>query len=139
LVRHRLTSVSQKSTRYCNYNQDKFGNELTFIEPNWLSLLSQEERNASNKYIHWYNFLMHCESVYFRLLNSKMSPQEARGILPNDLETELVMTSNLREWRHILKLRTSNAAHPDMREIMIPLLNELNSKIPIIFEDIRVK
>jgi thymidylate synthase (FAD) len=78
-----------------------------------------------------------CETLYNQFVNSNHSPQEARSVLPNSLKTEIVCTANIREWRHILKLRTAQTAHPQMRALMIPLLEELKSKLPILFEDIK--
>lgn len=86
----------------------------------------------------WEKAMSACEDAYFDLLDFGCTPQEARAVLPNSLKTEIVMTANLREWRHFLKLRTSKAAHPQIREIAIPLLMELKSIIPIVFDDIVV-
>lgn len=129
LVRHRIASFAQESTRFCNYSKDKFGNEITIIEPcfnTWDQLL----------YDTWKESCEWAERYYFNLLNKGASPQEARSVLPNSLKTEVVMTANLREWRHFFKLRTAQATHPQMREVTIPLLNELKEKLPEIFEDI---
>jgi len=122
MVRHRLVAYSQESTRYCDYG--KMG--IRFIIPSDWTLDEDD-----------YKLLEHIEVHYNKCLNEKKrSPQQARYFLPNGLKTEIVMTANLREWRHVLKLRTSKAAHPDMRALMIPLLIELQSLIPIIFDDI---
>lgn len=86
----------------------------------------------------WERSCKNAETAYFDLLDFGCSPQEARAVLPNSLKTEIVMTADLREWRHFLKLRTSQAAHPQIREVAIPLLNELKSLIPVIFDDIEV-
>lgn len=131
IVRHRLASYCQESTRYCNYSQNKFENEVTFIQP-----LFFEE--GSIKYLAWKDACERCEQDYFVLIKNGASPQEARSVLPNSLKTEVVMTANLREWRHFFKLRTSRAAHPQMREVTIPLLEELKSLIPVVFDDISV-
>ena len=77
------------------------------------------------------------ENVYFNLLSDGYTPQEARSVLPSSVKTEVVMTANLREWRHFLKLRTAKAAHPQMRELTVPLLHELQERIPVIFDDIQ--
>ena len=128
LVRHRLCAFSQESTRYCNYAKDKFGEEITVIEPCfWENDIIQDA---------WLRACVFAECAYFDLLSKGASPQEARSVLPNSLKTEIVTTANLREWRHILTLRTGKAAHPQMREIMIPLLIDLKSRIPVIFDDI---
>lgn len=122
IVRHRLVAYSQESTRYCDYG--KMGVKF-MIPSNW----SLDEDD--------YKLLEQIEAHYNKCLNEKKrSPQQARYFLPNGLKTEIVMTCNLREWRHVLKLRTSKAAHPDMRALMIPLLIELKSLIPVIFDDI---
>ena len=136
LVRHRLSSFSQESTRYANYSKDKFGNEITVIKPYWLDGdLSAEKIKA---YEIWEKAMGEVEQAYLKMLEHKLQPQAARGVLPNDLKTEIVTTSNLRQWKNIFKLRTSKTAHPDMRRIMIPLLNEFKSKIPVIFDKIEV-
>jgi len=129
IVRHRIASYSQESTRYCNYNKDKFGNEITVIRPYFWS-------SNSEKYAIWIDAMKACESAYLNLINLGATPQEARSVLPNSLKTEIVMTMNLREWRHFFRLRTSSEAHPQMLEITRPLLEEFRSKIPIVFEDI---
>lgn len=131
LVRHRLASFSQESTRFCNYSGDKFGNEITVIKPCFYDEGTQE-------YILWYNLCMEAEDVYFKLLKLGSKPQEARSILPNSLKTEIVVTANLREWKHIFRMRTSLAAHPQMREVMIPLLNRFKELVPVIYDDIEV-
>ena len=140
LVRHRLASFSQESTRYCNY-----GGDVTFILPLYLqhgsSLvenagLSDEDMCEYWAYTDWHDAMVSAERAYTNMLKrGKRSAQEARAVLPNSTKTEVVMTANLREWRHILKLRTSKAAHPQMRELMCPLLKELKASIPVIFDD----
>lgn len=130
LVRHRIASFSQESTRYCNYSKDGFGNEITVIEPPFFG------KPYEKKYFYWKQACLRLEERYFTLLASGASPQEARSVLPNSLKTEVIMTANLREWRHILRLRTSPAAHPQMREIMCPLLAELQARIPAVFDGI---
>ena len=127
LVRHRIASFAQESTRYCNYSKEKFGNELTFIRPCFFDDI---------KYQRWLCAMSDAQCAYFDLLNSGASPQEARSVLPNSLKTEVVMTANYREWRNFFKLRTAKAAHPQMREVTIPLLRELQSKLPVVFDDI---
>lgn len=129
LVRHRLASYSQESSRYCNYSKEKFGNEITVIEPCFMT-------EGSNGYGVWKDACLYAEEAYFELLNRGRTPQETRSVLPNSLKTEIVMTCNIREWRNVLKLRTSTAAHPQIREVMIPLLQELKEKIPVAFDDI---
>ena len=145
LVRHRLASFSQESTRYCNY-----GGDVTFILPSYLQVGSSSWHNPEyddgagtrtqnvdvNKFNVWYGAMKEAEIAYVKMLQWGCSAQEARAVLPNSTKTEVVMTANLREWRHILKLRTSKASHPQMREIMCPLLAELKASIPVIFDDI---
>ena len=128
LVRHRLASFSQESTRYCCYANDKFNNELTVIEPPGLD-------NVIVKSI-WVNSMEHAESSYISLINDGVSPQIARSVLPNCLKTEVIMTANFREWRHVLKLRTSQAAHPQIREVMIMVHSWFTENLPVIVEDI---
>lgn len=130
IVRHRLASYSQESTRYCNYSNDRFGSELTFIKPCFLA-----ERKMT--YWLWCNAMEFAEWAYSDMLEDGCTPQEARSVLPNSLKTEVVMTANLREWRHFLKLRTATAAHPQMRELTVPLLYELQRRIPVVFDDIK--
>ena len=131
LVRHRIASFAQESTRYCNYSNDKFGNELTFIKP----LFWDEDDDF---YPTWVDSMQNAERNYNYLISIGAKPQEARSILPNSLKTEIVVTANYREWRTFFKLRTAQAAHPQMREVTIPLLKELQTQIPIIFDDIEV-
>lgn len=129
IVRHRIASYSQESTRYCNYSKDKFGNEITVIKP-----LFWDE--GSREYEIWYEAMKHSEKAYQDLIQLGAKPQEARSILPNSLKTEIVVTMNLREWRHFFKLRTAANAHPQMREIACMALAELKQEIPVIFDDI---
>lgn len=128
IVRHRLASYTQESTRYCNYTKGKFGSEITVIEP---CFWSQDDE----KYKVWKQAIEQIESAYNKLVELGATPQEARSILPNSLKTEIVVTMNLREWRHFFTMRTSAAAHPQMREVAIPLLKEFQKQIPIIFDD----
>ena len=125
-----MASYCQESTRYCNYSQDKFDNEITVIKPFFL------DENAPG-WLMWKRACKTAETAYFDLLDFGCTPQEARAVLPNSLKTELVMTANLREWRHFLKLRTAKAAHPQMREVAIPLLEDFKARIPVIFDDIQ--
>ena len=129
IVRHRLASYSQESTRYCNYASDKFGNELTFIKP---CFWSEDDKN----FLLWKDSMEQLEKNYLEMLANGAKPQEARSILPNSLKTEIFMTANLREWRHFLKLRTSERAHPQMREVALKIYKILNEKLPVIFKDI---
>ncbi len=134
LVRHRLASFSQESTRYCNY---KGG--VTFVIPPWVDVaegdypITIQRADASGS---WMSALTLAEIYYLELLNNGWSPQQARSVLPNSLKTEIVMTANFREWKHIFTLRCAKAAHPQMRELMIPLLEKCKSIIPVIFDNI---
>lgn len=127
LVRHRLASFSQESTRYCNYGKDKFGSMLTFIKPCFWPTDSFGFRR-------WKASCEESERAYLEILESGGTPQEGRSVLPNSLKTEVVMTANPREWRHVFKLRCSLAAHPQMREIMNPLRLEFVKRWPALFE-----
>lgn len=129
LVRHRLASYSQESTRYCNYSKGKFWKELTFIRPCFWP-------NDSLQYNLWRSAMSTAEGVYMYLLENGAKPEEARSVLPNSLKTEVVMTANLREWRHFFRLRCAPAAHPQMREISNQLLAQAYAALPVIFEDI---
>jgi len=128
LVRHRLAAYSQESTRHCNYSKDKFNREITVIRP-----LFFEE--GSLKYKHWKRACKDTENAYFDLLDAGASPQEARSVLPNSLKTEIVMTANLREWKHVFAMRCSDKAHPQIRQVMIPLRDEVTKILPEIFLD----
>lgn len=129
LVRHRLCAFSQESTRFCCYAKEKFGSEITFINPCFW-------HPSDDNYISWELAMKIAETAYLDLIKRGATPQEARSVLPNSLKTEIVVTANLREWRHIFRLRCSKYAHPQMRELMIPLHQELQRKIPVIFDDI---
>ena len=135
IVRHRIASYSQESTRYCNYAQKKFGNEITVIDPFFWN--SDIDNDKEKKEV-WTKAIEESERSYFKLLELGATPQEARSVLPNSLKTEILVTFNLREWRHFFKLRTSVGAHPQMREIAIPILEDFKNKIPVIFDDIDV-
>ena len=132
LVRHRLASYSQESTRYAAYNKDKFGGEITVIRPCFWS-----KESVLMKW--WEITCEHAEGAYLVFMKEGAKAEEARSVLPNSLKTEVVMTANLHEWRHVLTVRTAKAAHPQMREIMIPLLAEFKSRIPVVFDDIEVE
>ncbi len=130
LVRHRIASFAQESTRYCNYSGDKFSNQITVIEPFFY-------KKDPKKYEIWKKGCEEAEKAYFELLKAGSTPQEARNVLPTCLKTEITISANYREWRNIFKLRVAPTAHPQCREILIPLLKELQSKIPLIFDDIK--
>ena len=131
IVRHRLAAVCQESTRFCNYGKEGFGGEITVIRP------STFDTNTP-VYRIWKRSCENAEVAYFDLLNEGCTPQEARSVLPNSLKTEVVMTADIREWRHFLKLRCATPAHPDMRLIANMLLTILKPNYPVFFEDIEV-
>lgn len=134
LVRHRLASFAQESTRYCNYSKDDFGSEITFIIPDYLEYKS-EGWNI------WKESMKQAEDAYFKMLDFGLSPQQARAVLPNSLKIEVVMTANLREWRHFFKLRalgTTGKPHPQMLEVAVPLLEDMKNLIPVVFDDLVV-
>lgn len=126
MVRHRIASYSQESTRYCNYSKDKYDNSITVID------IKNHFKSHEGLRI-WEEAMQSAEGAYLALLEQGESPQIARSVLPNSLKTEIVVTANLREWITIFTQRTSKAAHPQMREVMIPLLADLANQIPAIF------
>jgi len=139
LVRHRLCSFSQESTRYCNY-----AGGVTFVIPPWVKIdpgTYENKEYPRSKQISvsdlcWFVYMMDAEHEYKQLLHLGWSPEKARSVLPNSTKTEIVVTANVREWRHIFKLRCSKAAHPQMREIMKPMLAEFKRRVPVIFDDL---
>ncbi len=133
LVRHRIASYSQESTRYCNYCNDKFGNELTFIKP---CFWDENTADGKAKMDIWTRTMENIEKEYNNLISMGAKPEEARSILPNSLKTEIVVTMNLRSWRHFFELRTSERAHPQIREIANALLADLKTQLPVIFGDL---
>lgn len=186
LVRHRLASYTQESTRYCNYSKGKFDNQLTFIIPEWMTkecdvnkitgrwvygfdygnfdTLNQKEVNVlstgsfdgfifykmingrrkdevevSQFILEYINDMLHTESMYMEFINKGMKPEDARGRLTNDLAANIIMTANIREWRHVLSLRslgTTGRPHPNIKVIMDSLLEQLATTYPIFFADL---
>lgn len=134
LVRHRLASFTQESTRYCNYMSGKFGETIRFIRP--VDIPDDPKEMQATR---WYNECGQAEWTYQCMIAEGKTPEQARDILPLCTKTEIAVTANWREWRHILKLRTAKDAHPQMRALMIPLLKELQEKIPVLFDDILVE
>ncbi len=124
IVRHRPCSYLQESQRYCRYSQDKFGNQVTFIKPMFYD-------EGTGEYALWEKAIEDTEKIYLKLLESS-TPQAARTVLPNSCKTEIIVYCNLEEWKHIFKLRTSKAAEPSMREVMIPLAKELKERYPTV-------
>lgn len=136
LVRHRMASFAQESTRYCNYSKDKFGNELTFIRPCFW-----EDEQVRCPLSVWASAMERAEKAYFELIGMGVPPEQARSVLPNSIKTEIVMTANLREWRHFFKLRAigiTGKPHPQMLEVTVPLLAEFKALIPVVFDDLIV-
>lgn len=127
IVRHRLASYAQESTRYCNYSGDKFDNECSFIRPPNLDPALEEV---------WTRACSNAEHDYFNMLNLGASPQIARAVLPNCLKTEIVMMANLREWLHFITLRGSKAAHPQIRPIAYAVWEILMEYAPSIYKDL---
>lgn len=125
LVRHRLASYSQESTRYCNYGKN--AGQISVIEPTGLTSVQRQN---------WDQAVRTSEQMYLSLIEDGVSPQLARGVLPIDLKTEIVVTANLREWRHIFKLRTAKAAHPHIRNLMCMGLFQFQHVIPVVFDDL---
>lgn len=129
IVRHRLAAYCQESTRYCNYSAGKHGHEITVIRPCFLDKDAPAFRM-------WKNACKRAEMAYFDMLGEGCTPQEARAVLPNSLKTEVIMTADLREWRHFLKLRCSPAAHPQMQEVSLKALALLLNVVPVVFDDL---
>jgi thymidylate synthase (FAD) len=130
-VRHRLASFSQESTRFINYTKENRGGEIAVINiyPHLINPLVSHDI--------WESHMIACETAYMKMIDAGEKPEIARSVLPNSLKTEIVITANIREWRTIFKQRTIKAAHPQIREVMIPLLDELIEKLPVLFEDLK--
>lgn len=166
LVRHRIASYSQSSTRYCNFSKDKFGNEITFVRPAWVDervlgeyhydyfdmklydtfpkeLAVLIKASVSTPDIEWIDSCRAVEDDYLRMINDHgWTPERARDILNNSVATTIMVTMNLREWRHFFKLRaigTTGKPHPDMLQVTIPMLAAFKEKIPVVFDDLIVK
>lgn len=137
IVRHRLASYSQESTRYCSYNQEKFGKEITVILPVWFYDDSEPEDSSRRaQYNLWAQMMRQAETGYFALLSSGQTAQEARSVLPNSLKTEIVMTANVREFRHFFTLRASPKSHPQMVALAQDMLRGFRAAVPVLFDDI---
>lgn len=145
LVRHRIASFAQESTRYCNYSKGRFGGECTFVIPAWYpdnfcarytALAGLTGGGPSEEERIWLCAMKDAEKSYMAMLKTGAPPQHARSVLPNSLKTEIDVTANIREWRHILGLRTAKDAHPQMRDLMGPLLVQLKKELPVLFSDI---
>jgi thymidylate synthase (FAD) len=146
IVRHRIAAYAQESTRFCNYSKARFGNHLTFIKPCFFPDIpcgefdgpKDFEERLSPAEVNWLAAISESEHRYINLLNLGCKPEEARSVLPNSLKTEIVMTLDLTAWHHFFELRTGKAAHPQMREIAIPMLEEFKANVPLVFDDIEV-
>ena len=129
LTRHRHCSFAIESTRYCSYNKDKFGNELNIIKPCNI-------HEGTSEYDLWYNCMLNIEQTYMKMAGLGCKPDQLRMLLPHSTAGSVVMKANIREWRHILKLRTSNAAHPSVQQLMKRILLIFKERIPVLFDDI---
>lgn len=153
LVRHRMASFAQESTRYCNYSKDKFNNELTFIIPSWLDIPEGDYSYWNGDWVDmnklkiqlpadegaissWLFAMKHADTTYRILTNEGWKAEQARMVLPMSIKTEINMKANLREWRHFFKLRCHHTAHPDIRVLALDLLKQMHEQIPVIFDDL---
>lgn len=134
IVRHRIASYSQESTRYCNYVKEKFGSQITCIDLATGFRYDLSSETDRKKYEVWQRAMENAERSYFQMIELGATPQEARSVLPNSLKTELVATMDLREWRHFFRLRTDAASHPQMRETACALLEDFRARVPILFD-----
>lgn len=125
IVRHRIGSYTQESTRYCNYTNDKFDGELTLIASDDI---------LDDSYA--LECLLYIETCYRHLIKKGIRPEMARDILPNCLKTEIIMTYNIRSWRHFFKERLNKNAHPKIRELAMLILKDFHKNIPVLFDDI---
>jgi thymidylate synthase (FAD) len=133
IVRHRDASFAQESTRYCNYSKDKFGNEITVIDPLMFSPDNEEGSAERQKWLFWKEGIEASERAYFYLLDMGATAQEARSVLPNSLKTEIIMTARNYEWGHFFELRCDKTAHPQMRELAIPLFEYFSENDSVLF------
>ena len=138
IVRHRIASYSQESTRYCNYSGDKFDNQITVIDLASGFQYDLSKENDKAKYEVWTKAMENAEQSYFRMLELGATPQEARSVLPNSLKTEIVVTMNLRSWRNFFRLRVDSHAHPQMREVATMLYEEFKKRLPVFVADLDI-
>lgn len=132
IVRHRIASYAQESTRYCNYSKDKFSNEIAVIRP-------VDIKEGTKEYQDWKEAMESAEKFYFALLADGCKAQTARSVLPTCTKTEIMVTMNLREWRHFIRLRAVSVAHPDIRILAVDLWKQFKEQIPVIFDDIEIE
>lgn len=130
IVRHRIGAYSQESTRYCNYCSEKFNEEITVVRPEHLNKKGDYDEQV------WRDAMLNAERSYFKLISMGWTPQEARGVLPTELKTEIVITYNLRQWRHFFQMRCSTAAHPQVRVLALSMLKRFKEIIPVVFDDL---
>lgn len=129
LTRHRAgASFSIESTRYCNYSKDKFDNNIKFIDPVYITDV--------NNYACWRECMKSIENYYMLVANNKGTPDQCRTMLPHSVAAEVTMSCNIREWKHVLDLRTKKTVHPEIRQLLIPLLLEFKRTMPEIFEGV---
>lgn len=141
LVRHRIASFAQESTRYCNYNNDKFGNEISVVDITEAIKMDPKMKKLDADTIfeiieEWSSAMSDAEAHYLKMIELGATPQIARSVLPNSTKATIWITANIREWRSIFKLRADKPAHPQMREVMVPLLSDLKDILPVFFGDI---
>ena len=141
IVRHRVASYAQESTRYVNYSKDKFGNEIGYIDIAGGIALDTKMKDLPVETIdaiisEWNQACIDAEKHYMKMLELGATPQIARSVLNNSTKSDINVTMNLREWRHFFELRCDTPAHPQMRELVIPLLKEMSEVIPIVFDDL---
>lgn len=143
MVRHRIASFAQESTRYVNYAKDKYGSEIAVIDLMDGINLDNKMKNFDADHIgeiysEWLRAMEDAEKHYMKMIELGAPPQIARSVLPNSTKTNITITANYREWRTFFKLRTANDAHPQIREVAIPLCKELQQRIPVVFDDIEL-
>lgn len=145
IIRHRVASYANESTRYCDYSKDKFNNEITFIIPSHIDVPEGDYDYQNGDWVDadigsdisdWLFVLNHAQTTYRLLRNKGWKAEQAREILPMCTKSEICMKANLREWRHFFSLRCSKAAHPDIRVLALDLLKQMHEKIPVIFDDL---
>ena len=129
LTRHRFANFSIESTRYCNYGKDKFDNEIKIIKPCHIE-------EGTEMYADWYSAMQHMEHFYMRMVDNGAKPDQLRMLQPHSTATQVTMTANIREWRHILDIRTKNMTHPSIQQLLIPLLLKFKEDMPELFANI---
>ena len=138
IVRHRIASYSQESTRYCNYAGDKFDNQITVIDLATGFGYDLSKENDRAKYDVWRTAMENAEKAYFRMMELGATPQEARSVLPNSLKTEIVVTMNLRSWRNFFRLRVDSHAHPQMQQVAGIVYREFQKRLPVFVADLEL-